>query len=347
MLKSRENTLSLEFNPRTLLVGGSPAKIITQDRPHLDAVFIPTRGRSQRIRELLLELPVDDTPIYVLPTSSNDIAGLTKDAVRRVQILSIDDPQFRDILASLKSFSAENAWMAFPDWDLPAKRNYALWYAMREGYSRILLLDDDIRGLTTTHWTAGARALDSYSVAGFFVDDFPDHSDIGHAMLLVGQSVPTFLSGSCLFVRLSTPMSCFPRVYNEDWLFVLPYLVSGSARALGEVRQTPYRPLSNPSVAVFQEFGEIIAGGLFALTLAKRYDDRFTLDAWRDILSLRRRQLLALASSAKLKHKLGVIKGALQQCRRVTAQSCVAFIATWQEDLELWNRILPSGRIGV
>jgi len=230
--------------------------------------------------------------------------------------------------------------MGYQDWDLPTKRNYALWFARHRGFRNILLLDDDIRGLGLAHLVAGTRALRDNSVAGFYIDDFPDLSVVGYARRLAGRSCPTFLSGGCLFLRLGSGLGFFPPIYNDDWLFLVSYLIDGTACALGKLGQKPHDPFASPFTARFQEFGETIADGLYALLVSGLYHKRLERGQWRIILSLRRTQLADLINGLQVRQHRSTLQKALEQSRSITEGDCVRFLQEWADAAQRWNDLL-------
>lgn len=336
--------ISLDFNPRSFVLDGSMSYPPTSDQPHdcLDAIFIPFRGRPEYVSELLRNLPQNDTPIFLLPTSHRDLALVDRGQIRRVEALGMDDAGFLAALRGLRCSSNRLCISYFVEWDLPVKRNYALWYARRHRLNHILLLDDDIRDLQTTALAAGANALQDFVVSGFFVDDFPDTSAIGHIEIESGEPISTFLSGSCLFFRADGDVGFFPPIYNEDWIFMLPHITQGRVCSLGCVRQKPYDPFANPSVALFQEFGEIIADSLFALVASNHYSERLDPNIWRKLLSLRRDWLMELAARTSNSRHRAIVEAARAQCAEINEADCVRFVSDWESDRKFWNHTLQE-----
>ncbi len=336
--------VSLDFNPRSFVLDSSVSSPTISEEPGacLDAVFVPFRGRPEYVSELLKNLPETETPIFLLPTSRSDLALVDTKRKGPVQFLLMDDPGFLAALRSLRCSSNGLCNSYFVDWDLPAKRNYALWYARRHRLDRILLLDDDIRHLQAADLAAGANALQQFVLSGFFVDKFPDTSAIGHVELNSGEPVWTFLSGSCLFVRADGDLGFFPPVYNEDWLFMIPHITQGRVCSLGCVHQKEYDPFAEPLVALFQEFGEIIADGLFALVASNRYLERLDPEIWRELLSLRQDWLTELATRTSDSRHQAIVETALVRCAEITEWDCVRFVSDWESDRKFWNHTLQE-----
>ena len=336
--------LSLDFNPRSLVVDSSISYSLASDKPSpsLDAIFVPFRSRPEYVSELLKILPENETPIFLLPTSSLDLNSVEMGRRRHVEAIFMDNPDFTAILNGLRCSSNRLCMSYFVEWDLPAKRNYALWYARKHRLNRIMLLDDDIRDLQSTAFVAGANALQDFIVSGFFVDDFPDTSAIGHAEIELGESVFTFLSGSCLFARTDNDVGFFPPIYNEDWLFMVPHIARGRVCSLGRVCQKSYDPFANPAVALFQEFGEIIADSLFALVASNRYSERFNPRVWRKLLNLRHDWLMELSNRTSDDRHRSIIEVAQTKCAEITEADCVRFMSDWESDRKQWDQTLQE-----
>ena len=230
----------------------------------------------------------------------------------------------------------------FDSWDLPAKRNYAIWYARTHRMKRILLLDDDIRGLEEASLIAGVKALEEFLISGYFIDDFPDTSVIGHAKIESGLIVYTFLSGSCLFIRVDCEVGLFPPIYNEDWLFMIPQIARGQVCSLGSMSQEEYDPFANTFTAAFQEPGEIIADGLMGLLANDQYGQRFNHGAWRSILRLRLSDLDTLSNYPLNSGVKAAIESARSKCLVFTAADCVRFLTDWEADQQTWESALEE-----
>lgn len=341
---SRENLagLSLDFNPRDLVGKWVPSAAASRCS-HLEAIYVPTKGRVQYVLDLLHALDGHGTSVFLLPTHPEDIPPDCASRTRPVQHLFLqDDVDPLSVLRSLRS--ASNPLFTTPAtvWDLPLKRNCALWHAQQNHFRQILLIDDDIRGVGEAVLRAGASALCHWAVAGMFIDAFPDTSVIGHIGLAVGKRVFPFLSGSCLFIRCDGPVGFFPQIYNEDWIFMAPHIASGNTCSLGSIRQEPYDPLSDPSRPIFQEPGEIIADGLFGLLDSGRYAQRLQRSVWSTILSKHREQLIALGGRTQDPLHRSAVESALAVCERITGSDCAEYVSDLEHDRRAWGRRLQE-----
>lgn len=334
--------LSIHFNPRDLIARWTPSAA-ADPSSRLHAIYVPTKGRVQRVQELLDGLDGHNVPVFLLPSSQEDIPLDASWKKRHVHQLYFRDhtPSLR-VLQSLRSAANPLFSTSAVTWDLPLKRNYALWHARDNGFRWILLVDDDIRGFDDALFRVGTAALQQWIVAGVFIDEFPDTSVIGHVELGVEERVIPFLSGSCLFVRCDAPVGFFPQIYNEDWIFMASHIAAGNVCSLGSIRQEPYDPFNVSSRPVFQEPGEIIADGLFALLACGRYGERFDHSTWSAILSQRREWLAVLAKRTENLLHRSAVEAARVVCERVRGPDCAAFISDLERDRQTWGRRLEE-----
>ena len=336
-------TLTLDFNPRHLIVNSNPSLFSpTEEVSCLDAIYVPSRGRNHYISNLLGSLSDFKTPIYLLPSSGDDLPQDITSVGANLRLLSFQELEFLWVVRQQKSQSNPVFGVSDEHWDLPLKRNYALWHACKNRFHRILLLDDDIREVDSELLQAGTNALSQWDIVGLFVDSFPDTSVIGHVELSAGEFVWPFLSGSCLFVQTDRPVGFFPQIYNEDWIFMAPEIAQGHVLSLGSVKQVPYDPFCDDSLSVFQEPGEIIGDGLFALLAVGDYERRLESTAWTELLSLRRSWLRDLAGLVQGQPQCKMVEKALEKCEMISANDCVIFIEDWEHDRIRWERSLKE-----
>lgn len=118
-----------------------------------------------------------------------------------------------------------------------------------------------------------------------------------------------------------------------------PALARGRVVSLGLVRQGPYAPFDDLSLATFQEPGEVIADGLFALIAAHAYDRRLDPEAWHDLLELRRSWLCELLTMVEEPTHGAAVQLALRASSGITADACVSFIDAWERDRLVWEHM--------
>jgi hypothetical protein len=157
--------------------------------------------------------------------------------------------------------------------DLSSKRNIGLALARMLGWKHIFFMDDDIREINADTILGTVSLLgeegpseDRYRSASMAVKDFPDNSVVCHARREIHEYQDVFVSGSMLAVDTSAPFDFFPDIYNEDWFFFYRDTAGERlARSGFQALQLPYDPFASPLRAAAQEFGDIIAEGLYAL----------------------------------------------------------------------------------
>ena len=104
------------------------------------------------------------------------------------------------------------------------------------------------------------------AIAGMVCRDFPDNSVVCHARRLAGFPQDNFVSGSVLGVNCDDlPFPFFPDIYNEDWFFFSKAVARLELANVGDAAQRPYKPFADPERARHEEFGDLLAEGLFSL----------------------------------------------------------------------------------
>lgn len=292
--------------------------------------------------ELLRDIVTFDADVFLLPTSDTDAEILPTEYLKRVNVLRLVDPDFLGVLYQMRCSSNSMCVSFRGEWDLPAKRNYALWYARKHKMTRIFIVDDDIQGLSVDSIGAGANALSQSSIAGYFVENFPDTSAIGHVEIKCGLQIQPFLSGSCLFIRSDEVTDYFPPIYNEDWLFMVSQLARKRVSYLGAIRQKEYDPFASLDVVRFQEPGEIVADGVFSILASNCFEKRFEKEIWRELLTLRRIWLKELSTRCGSTRLREVVNAARERFNEIAELDCVRFMDDWEADRQLWNRTLQE-----
>jgi hypothetical protein len=237
--------------------------------------------------------------------------------------------------------------------DLSMKRNIGLLLARMLGWERIFFMDDDIRWVSANTVLSTVSLLSAadhgYRTAGMSVKEYPDNSVVCHARREVGEYQGVFVSGSVLAVDCRAPFDFFPDLYNEDWLFFHRDAAEGRLATPGSIaEQLPYDPFGDPRRAAGQEFGDVIAEGLYALLHSGLRADAANEQYWERFLEDRNRvlevvrQRLPRARSHKRKKISRSIGAAQQMLWTITPKMCADYVAAWQRDLERWGGVLAS-----
>jgi hypothetical protein len=237
--------------------------------------------------------------------------------------------------------------------DLSMKRNAGLLLARMHNWKRIFFLDDGIRGISADAILETvsllARASGGHRTAAMSVREYPDNSGVCHARREVGEYQDVFVSGSVLAVDSGVAFDFFPDLYNEDWLFFYRDAAEGRLATAGSrAYQLRYDPFADPLRSAGQEFGDVIAEGLYALLHYSRGKSAADESYWKVFLSERNKILdtvsRRLASlHPELRRRTSKAMGAAQQvlwC--ITAQACAAYVGAWQRDLRRWRRLLEN-----
>lgn len=237
--------------------------------------------------------------------------------------------------------------------DLSMKRNTGLLLARMLGWERIFFLDDDIRAVSAEMVLSTVSLLGAvghgYRTAGMSVRTYPDNSVVCHARREVGEYQDVFVSGSALAVDCRVPFDFFPDLYNEDWLFFYRDAAEERLATPGSLaEQLPYDPFTDPQRAAGQEFGDVIAEGLYALLHSGRGPEGAGEEYWKQFLAYRNSVLEGVSKllpnvRPELQRKINrAIDAAQQVLWDITAKMCVDYVATWQRDMERWGKLLAD-----
>ena len=237
--------------------------------------------------------------------------------------------------------------------DLSMKRNVGLVLARMLGWQRIFFLDDDIRDINPTDVQSTVSMLESYPVAGMRVGEFPDNSAACHAHRQTGGRQDVFITGAALAVDCQQDIGFFPDIYNEDWLFFFDSASRGRLGGSGrEVTQLRYEPFAEPERAAWQEFGDVLAEGLYALLEHGLGVEYATSEYWSYFLTARQRFLEAIihrSDSAKprIREQLLIsVEAALKCSITIEPELLERYVWLWRRDLRDWKRrIAEVGRM--
>ena len=238
-----------------------------------------------------------------------------------------------------------------PNGDLSTKRNLGLLLARMLGWERIFFMDDDIRSITLPKLYATVSMLGRYRSAAMRVTDFPDNSVVCHAHRQTGASQDIFVSGSVLAVNCQKEIGFFPEIYNEDWLF---FYDDARTRQLGwsgrNARQLQYDPFEGTRRAERQEFGDVLAEGLYSLLDLGAEEKDATHDYWKEFLSARRKFLDDIIERSDLAAPdmqvkiYKAVQTAILRLAYIRPKTCENYLRTWRHDYSNWAENLKSVR---
>jgi hypothetical protein len=241
--------------------------------------------------------------------------------------------------------------------DQSAKRNLGFMLARMLGWSRILFLDDDITELSSSDMRRASGLLNIHQAVGLHVGGFPDHSVVCHAYRQSGGEQQAFIGGGALAVAASRSTSFFPDIYNEDWFYLLDADGKGlqSVTATGQVRQYPYDPFRSPDRARSEEFGDVLAEGIYWLLDQGQAIADAGQEHWSAFLEKRGKfikrvidmvEVNGFESGEKRRIK-EALRGSLGRLARITPELCETYLRAWAADRRSWQshvERLPSGR---
>lgn len=324
----------------------------------IDAVVVPTvRSTTSLLGALHLATDIG-APLVVLSSHRSAAARVAELAatVPGCSLLAVDVPDGHqhDLVPKRTSAPRFARAGAGRNSDLSHKRNLGLLLARLHGWGKILFLDDDI---TMSPRTARriARRLNEHQVAGLSCKSFPDNSVVCHARRLAGFSQDTFVSGSALGVNCSDhPLPFFPDIYNEDWFFFSKPAAGRRLAHAGHATQAEFDPFADPERAEHEEFGDLMAEGLFGLfeqqPAEMTYECRLATagsDYWQQFISERRsgideaEQRLSDRWWLDTDRRVAAIRSlraARQQLETLGPDLCIDYLDAWQADLREWTR---------
>jgi len=328
----------------------------------IDAVFVPTvRTPAYLDAASRLAHEIDCTLVTLHSRQWTTAAKAAQRLPKTVDLVAIDVPDPDLLRLPRFQTSLLAAHKVFP-WDprrlptdLSAKRNLALVLSRLLGWSRVLFLDDDITGLKPAEVLDAGGLLDTHNAVGLQVVGFPDHSVVCHAYRDAGGSQQSFIGGGALAVHVQRSTSFFPEIYNDDWFFLLDDDKGLQPVAMtGQVTQKRYDPFRNPERARAEEFGDVLAEGIYWLL-----DQELSIaDAdrahWAVFLAKRRQfiqRVLAMVTNSSLEsaekaRRIAALKGSLGRLALITPALCEDYLRAWQADRQQWQRFvqdLPAG----
>ena len=331
--------------------------------PVVDAIIVPTIRSAQQakcvvdlasqVRCELLLLYTDDFP----PGLPAVLAGLKQgEAIPLALRSGLRHPHLLDLGSELPQSFASAAAL-----DISRKRNLGLLIGRMRGWTRVLLLDDDIRRLNIEKLSSAAALLDEYPVVGLQVHKFPDASVVGHARRRTGRRQEPFVSGGSLLIDPQRLDGFFPAIYHEDWLCTINHLRAGEVAIGGAVAQKFHEPFESPERAKNEEFGDILAAGLLWLVYKRRktnavaaaesqadyWQEAMQPGFWMRLLQERSELLEAVAElhgaqypDNALAHE--TLELARKRCSELTADEFVAVMQKWLSNLDLWRERLSG-----
>jgi len=325
-------------------------------RLDLDAIIVPTARTSGHLEHAVSLAQAAGCWLIVLcsrETRAGEVSRLFTDK-RFGKGMAVDIPAgYRHPWLAFRSSDlardSESQVCMNPNGDLSTKRNLGLLLARMLGWSRIFFMDDDVRGVSLADLHATVSMLDRYRSVGMRVTDYADNSVVCHAHRATGANQDVFVSGSVLAVNCEQLFGFFPEIYNEDWLFFYDDARAGRLGWSGrDVTQLRYDPFENVRRAERQEFGDVLAEGLYALLHIGSGVTDATAGYWDEFLARRKEFLEDIIRRAdpvvpEIGQKIvRAVQTALLCLMQLQPQAFEEYIKAWRADLRDWAERLET-----
>jgi len=315
----------------------------------VDAIIVPTTRRVAHLQEAARAALDLGCPLVTLHSGKWTCA---RDAYRSidqaVDLIAIDVPEPAHLrLPELETTRLLAATVFEQRSDLSAKRNLGLMLSHMLGWERVVFLDDDIRVPDPGDLSKATGLLSTHAAVGLHIGGYPDNSVVCHAFRDAGGDQGTFVGGGAMAVEVKRNRSFFPKVYNEDWFYLLD---AGkrlqSVATVGEVLQYPYDPY-RAERARGQELGDVLAEGIFWLLDQGKAAPDGDLKHWRDFLAKRQlfiEQILAMVQRSadigpdERARMIEALRAALGRLALITPELCVEYLRALVADQERWRR---------
>jgi hypothetical protein len=321
----------------------------------IDAIIVPTVRRPARLKPAVRL--AEELNCVLVTLHSGRLTSAAK-AVHRlpgdIDFLAID--VWRSDRLMLPPWETTDLLARTPfarSADLSVKRNLGLLLSRIAGWSRVLFLDDDIVELKSMDIMAAAKLLETHNAVGLQVGGFPDNSVVCHAYRRCGGNQEGFVGGGALAFAVGRSHSFFPNIYNDDWFF----LMNGDNQlqpvaTAGEVAQLPFDPFRTSARARSEEFGEVLAEGLYWLLDQGRAITEADSQHWAEFLERRRRfinRVREMTEAAELekserKRRIAALKAALNSLENIDPGLCEKYLQAWQADRQRWQFYLAQFR---
>jgi len=237
-----------------------------QDELAQSCIIMFTKDSLKRLEQSLERLAGRRLPVIVMDDS---VDRMTKKWIRSTfderDVLYHGRDEQDAFVSKIKSvpFGSYASRLGIRKWHLGSCRSYALSFARAVGFSKILMVDDDIivHRYEKALKTLGLLAI--FGIVGAKTAGMPDDSVMGHILRQGATCNSEFISGQFMAIDLKRVSFPFPDIYNEDWAFVLLHSLSLQVARYSSAYQLPYNPVANLiEKSMFQEPGEVFCVGV-------------------------------------------------------------------------------------
>ncbi|ANZ39524.1 hypothetical protein BBK82_29225 [Lentzea guizhouensis] len=334
---------------------GSHRGLLVAPRPtppaQVQAIIVPTI-RPPRAVQHAIDLAAALGCVLVALCSTNDtstVGVVRRAAAAGVEALAIDvDDLPPRLLPEFETCARLKGTRFEPRSDLSLKRNLGLLLARVAKWERIVFLDDDIEIPDPSDLGKAAALTDDHAGVGLKIEGYPDNSVVCHAYREAGGAQDMFVGGGAMAVHAGTTSSFFPDIYNEDWFFLLGDRKLRRTTVIGTAVQKPYDPFNVEERARAEEFGDVLAEGLFWLLDEGRPLQHADARYWSQYLVKRKKFILETMELTKSTEmlpdrkakKLRSLTAALGRSRFIQPKWCEEYVDAWRKDRSAWQKHL-------
>lgn len=319
----------------------------------IDAIVVPTSRPASCLRQAIRLARGLDSLVVALcsrSASADEAVAVGADLDARVIAIDVGGLERRLPLFDTSRLLTQPRFQQFRRTsDLSAKRNLGLLLARVASWQRVLFLDDDIAGVQPAELRSAAGLLPRFRVVGLKNGGFPDNSVVCHAYRRVGGEQASFIGGGAMLVAPDTFDSYFPNIYSEDWFFLFDAVAAGSVTVGGEMIHKAFDPYADPDRARSEEFGDLVAEGLFGLLDDGDELERADREYWRGCLHSRRALIEEVLSrlrhdseGSQARHIIASLEAARSVSSFITPTLCVDYVRAWHGDRLRWREFLSA-----
>lgn len=110
------------------------------------------------------------------------------------------------------------------------------------------------------------------------------------------------------------------------------------------VKQNEYNPFESLDTPIFQEFGEVISEGMYAMFDKKLLNERFNPEAWQVIIKNRKYEIEELMSLSNCKIHKDLIEKSNERINEIKSGDCSSYIRSIEKDNQKWISLLKRTR---
>ncbi|MFD9891783.1 hypothetical protein ACFWY9_20785 [Amycolatopsis sp. NPDC059027] len=316
--------------------------------PVLDAILVPIAHETAELTKAIgFAARLDCVLVAFCSQRASAAEAVRLAAGRGVELVAVDiDDMPADLLPAFATTDVLRGAAFDYAKDTSAKRNLGLVFARFAGWERVVFLDDDIHLPDPDDLERAAQLLDHYEVVGLEIGEFPDNSVVCHAHRATHGEQTTFIGGGALAVGRASMGSFFPKIYNEDWFFLLNGDRLRPAAVIGAAEQKFYDPFATEERARSEEFGDSLAEGVFWLLDQGKGLAGATAAYWREFLDHRWRFIGEIIGRLdrtehppeRAERMRAALEAARGESARITPSLCVDYLTAWREDRERWHK---------